>query len=267
MPEARREAERLLAHVRGLDRGGVVARRPDPLDRSDRTRFAALVVRRARREPLQYLTGEQEFRGVALRVDRRVLVPRPETEEVVDALLAIPPPPGARIADLGTGSGCIAIALALARPDLRVAALDRSAGALELARDNAARLGVADRIELREGDLAVPPEEWAGAMEVVVSNPPYVGEDEWRELAPEVRDHEPKEALVPGPTGLEAYEALAPAAARLLVPGGWVVVELGYRSASGARAAFARAGFLAIEVLSDARGIERILRARTGEGR
>jgi release factor glutamine methyltransferase len=243
----------------------VAARRPDPLPPGSSERFRGLLARRERREPLQYLTGEQEFRGLAIRVDRRVLVPRPETEELVDAVLRWPLRRGARVADLGTGSGCIAIALTLARPDWVVAALDRSEDALQVARENAARHGVDGRISFRAGDLAAPPEEWASALDVVVSNPPYVSEEEWRGLAPEVRDHEPKGALVPGPTGIEAYESLAPVAARLLVPDGAAFVELGYGRSGGAREAFDRAGFASIDLFPDVRGIPRILRA-SGRG-
>lgn len=264
MPDARREAERLLAHLLRVDRGAVLAHGSDPLDAAPESALRALVARRARGEPFQYLTGTQEFRGLELVVDRRVLVPRPETEELVEAVLRRPPAQGARVADLGTGSGCIAIALAAARPDLSVAALDRSADALEVARLNAKRIGVADRIDFRLGDFGAPPDAWVGAMQIVVSNPPYVTEDEWRGLAREVREHEPKEALVPGVTGLEAYEVLAPSTGRLLVPGGAAFVELGYRSADGARRSFSSAGFRRIEVIPDLRGIPRILRA---EGR
>lgn len=259
VPEPRREAELLMAHVLGTDRGGVVARRPDSLDPTARKRFSDLLGRRERREPFPYLTGEQEFHGLVFRVDRRVLIPRPETEELVGAVLRAQPRPGARIADLGTGSGCIAVTLAHARADLELLALERSADALDLARENWPRK---ERIVFREGDYADPPSDWVGTMDVVVSNPPYVSEEEWASLAPEVRDHEPKEALVPGPTGLEAYQTVAPAALRLLRPGGLLFVELGYRSEAGARDAVERAGFREIAVSPDLRGIPRILRAQ-----
>jgi release factor glutamine methyltransferase len=193
-------------------------------------------------------------------VNRHVLIPRPETELVVDAVLAASLPPGASVADLGTGSGCIALAIAKARPDLSVQALDSSPQALGVARDNAERLDLAVRFE--HGDLANPPEEWSGRMDVVVSNPPYVSEEEWRTLEPEVRDYEPKGALVPGPTGNEAYEALAPAAFRLLRPGGTLVLELGHTSEAAATRAVNHAGFGETGVLPDLRGIPRILVAR-----
>lgn len=262
VPDPRREAEFLLGFVLGTDRGGVLVRRPEPIDAASADRFEALLTRRAAREPFQYLTGEQEFLGRGFAVDARVLVPRPETEEVVEALLERLDPGARGVADLGTGSGCIAVSVALARPGVRVHALDRSEGALDVARANAVRHGVHDRITFRLGDFAEPPREWLAGMDAVISNPPYVGEDEWRDLAPEVRDHEPKAALVPGPTGDEAYRVVAAAASALLVPGGLLVAELGHRSAAGAAAAARAFGLLAVEVIVDRRGIDRILVAR-----
>lgn len=259
--DAGEEAERLLAWILGTDRGGVVARRPDPLDPGAAARFEAAVARREARVPFQYITGKQEFRGLDFRVDRRVLVPRPETEELVDAALALPLPEGARVADLGTGSGCIAISLAVERPDLQLFALDRSAGALELAGENAERHGAAGRIRFHHGPMESPPADWSGTLDLVVSNPPYVSQADWEGLEPEVRDHEPREALVPGRTGLEAYSRVAGAARELLAPGGRLLVELGYDSESGAREAVAAAGLRTISVRDDLRGIPRILLA------
>jgi release factor glutamine methyltransferase len=236
-----------------------VARRPDPIDECAASRYDDLVARRERREPRQYLFGEEEFRGLTIRVNRHVLIPRPETELFVDAVLERVTPP-ARIADVGTGSGCIAVALAVARPGFEIAAIDSSSEALEVARDNARANRVEARIHFQSGDLASLPDGWA--MDAIVSNPPYVSEEEWATLAPEVRDWEPKQALVPGPTGTEAYAALAPEAFRALRPGGLVAVELGYRSETATRGIFAAAGFESIEVLPDLRGIPRILVAR-----
>jgi release factor glutamine methyltransferase len=266
IPRPRLEAERLLAHVLETDRGGVVARRPDPLAPEAADRFENWVRRRTAREPLQHLTGEQEFFGLVFRVDPRVLVPRQETEGMVDAVLGLDLCPGDQVADLGTGSGCIAVALAVARPDLRIVALDRSEAALDLARANAVRHGVADRIRFVAGDFAAPPSGCRdGEFGAVVSNPPYVSRPEWEKLAPEVRDWEPREALVPGESGLEAYRALAPVARRLLRRDGSLVLELGYGRETGAADAVVAAGLEVVKVLPDLRGIPRVLVARRAE--
>ncbi|HEX5045042.1 MAG TPA: peptide chain release factor N(5)-glutamine methyltransferase [Candidatus Polarisedimenticolaceae bacterium] len=257
----RDEALRLLALALKTDRGGVLARRPDPLPGEAEERLAGLLRRREAREPWQYLTGEAEFHGLTLAVDRRVLIPRPETEEVVDAVLGLGVPPGGRLADLGTGSGCIALAVKAARPDLTVLALERSRDALAVARANARRIGL--EVTFREGDFAEPPQDWTGSLDAVVANPPYVAEGEWGCLAPEVRDHEPRAALVPGETGLEAYRVLLPAAFRLLVPGGALVLELGWRSAAPVSALALAAGFREVAVRDDLRGVPRILVGRT----
>lgn len=229
-------------------------------------RFEAAVERRAAREPYEYIVGEAEFRGRFFGVDRRVLVPRPETEMLVDATLALGLRAGAALADLGTGSGCIAISLALERPDLAIWAVDLSEGALAVARDNAARHGASDRVRFVHGDLGsqnlLPP----GTLDAIVSNPPYVPEAEWRGLEPEVRDHEPREALVPGPTGGEAYATIARASREMLVAGGVLVLELGYRSRDEAAAAIERAGLAVATVRDDPRGIPRVLVARNAEG-
>jgi release factor glutamine methyltransferase len=153
------------------------------------------------------------------------------------------------------------VSIAVERPASRVHALDLSGEALALARENAARHGVAQRIEFRVGDLAAPPADWLGSMDLVVSNPPYVAEAEWRALAPEVRDFEPKLALVPGPTGDEAYPPLARAAFALLRPGGRFVAELGHTSAPGASAGAHAAGLAGLRVIDDLAGIARILTA------
>jgi len=258
----RREAMQLLARLMETDRGGVMARGPDPLPPEIAARFETLVARRVRREPFQYLVGDEEFCGLAFKVDRHVLVPRPETEIVVETVLSLPLDRDVRALDVGTGSGCIATALAVMRPEWSVVALDSSSEALTVARANVERHRVEARVELVEGELSELSAVGSRRFDVVVSNPPYVGEDEWRELAPEVRDHEPKAALVPGPTGLEAYLALAPAAFRALVPGGFLVLELGWRSEPGAREAITAAGFSIIEIRPDLRKIPRVLVAR-----
>ena len=258
----RAEAERLLAARLVCDLGQLIARRERTLDANERSEYEDWVRRRVRREPHQHIVGRWEFHGLELTVDRRALIPRPETEGVVDAALGLDLPMGAAVADLGTGSGCIAVALAVRRSDLALFALDRSAAALELARENAERHGAAERIRFERADFAAPPATWRAAMHAVVSNPPYVAAAAWEQLEPEVRDYDPREALVPGPSGLEAYHALAPAACNLLRPGGQLVLELGHGQADAVRAILVSSGFDAFVVHADLQGIPRVLVAR-----
>jgi len=192
-----------------------------------------------------------------------VLIPRPETELLVDELLALTPAKGTVI-DLGTGSGCIVIAAAVKRTDLHLHALDRSREALDIARGNAARHGVAQRIEFMEGDFSAPPQAWFGTAHTVVSNPPYVREEDWGTLDPEVRDHDPKQALVPGRSGLEAYRGLVPEARRLLRAGGHLILELGAGQADDVSAIVADAGFVSVQVRADFNAVPRLLTARRG---
>jgi release factor glutamine methyltransferase len=260
VPEARREAMALLAHALGVDRGGVLARRPDAVSAEALAAMQGMLSARAERRPLQHLTGRVEFDGLTFEVGPAVLIPRPETEGLVEAIVAWGLPEQAHVVDLGTGSGCIAIALAARRPAWKLTAVERSSEALVVARRNASRQGVDGRITFVPGDF----EEAArrGPFDAVVSNPPYVPEEEWRTLAPEVRDHEPKQALVPGPTGLEAYEAIAPLAQATLGPAGLLALELGWTSEAGVRRIVGRAGFSDVRVLPDLAGIPRVLLAR-----
>jgi len=260
------QALALVGFLLGTDRGGVLVRRREALTARARRRLEGWFERRARREPLQHVIGEQEFLELTLRVDRRALIPRPETEGLVETALALEPPPGARVADLGTGSGCIAVALATRRPDLRLVALDRSPEALALARLNARRHGVRAAIRFVRGDFCRMPRAWHGRMSLVVSNPPYVSEAEWAGLEPEVRDHDPRAALVAGPRGTEAYESLLPAARELLRPGGHIVLELGWGQDRRVAALARGAGLDVLDVRPDHAGIPRVLVARRVEG-
>jgi release factor glutamine methyltransferase len=260
IPDARREAIAVLAAALATDRGGVLAHRPDEVPEAQAAKARSWIASRARRVPLQHLTGVVEFRGLTLEVGPDVLIPRPETEGLVEAVLAAGLPDEARVADLGTGSGAIAVTLSVARPSWRVAALDRSARALAVARRNAARHVVGERIEFVEGDFTVAAP--LAPFDAVVSNPPYVTEDEWRGLEPEVRDHEPKEALVPGPSGVEAYEVIVALAASALRPDGLLALELGHESAPAVTALASSAGLRDVRVLPDLAGIPRILLAR-----
>jgi release factor glutamine methyltransferase len=259
--EARLQAELLLADLIGCDRGGLLVRGREELEPTAARKYEARLRRRARREPLQHITGAEEFCGLRFEVDGRVLVPRPETEGLVEAALELGLAAGAQVADLGTGSGCLAVALAVARPDLHLHALDCSRSALEVARMNAESHGVTRRISFIEGDMASPPAVWRGKMDLVISNPPYVSESEWRALEPEVRDHDPREALVAGQSGLEAYGFLLPAAAILLRPGAVLLLELGYGQAEKVSEMAVEHGFRVIRVNPDFRGIPRVLLA------
>ena len=262
VPEPRREAIALLALALAADRGGVAARHPDPVPRGIEARVAELVAARERRVPLQHLAGRAEFHGLELEVGPDVLIPRPETEDLVDAVLAAGLGPEARVADLGTGSGCIAIALAAAQPGWRLVAVDRSGAALAVAARNAGRHAVSGRVAFVERDFSVVAEDESGTFDAVASNPPYVPEDEWRALQPEVRDHEPRIALVPGPTGNEAYAVVARTARLLLRPGGLLALELGWKSEAAVRGIVGGAGFVEVDVRPDLAGIPRVLMAR-----
>lgn len=267
VPEPRANAEILLAQLLGTDRGGLFVRRRENLDRSVAVRLERWVDRRAGREPLQHITGSQEFHGLSFKVDRRALIPRPETEGLVDALLALDLPEAARVTDIGTGGGCIAVTMAVRRPTLELLALEASAEALALARENAALHGVEQRIRFHHGDLRTPPASWWGRMHAVVSNPPYVSEADWGALEPEVRDHDPRQALLAGPTGYELHADLAPVAFRLLRPAGHLVLEMGSGQSARVGQLLADAGFSEIDIRADLRGIPRVLVAQRGEGK
>jgi release factor glutamine methyltransferase len=225
----RLEAEVLLAHVTGRGRASLLAGLRDELEPPHAGRLEELVARRIGGEPLQYLTGLQEFRSMPFRVDPRVLIPRPETEGVVDeAVRLLRGHPGPRIVDVGTGSGCIAVALAAQLPGAEIVAVDASPDALQVARANAAALAPGASLRFVEGNLLEPVADLAGTVDLIVSNPPYVAAGEVEALPREVRDHEPRAALVSGETGLEAIGALVAAAPELLRPAAALVLEIGH---------------------------------------
>jgi len=227
-------------------------------------RFRDMVGRRAAGEPLQYVLGAWSFRGLDLLVDRRVLVPRPETEWVVEqAIGLLPAEREAVVVDLGTGSGAIALSIAAERwPRVRVVATDRSVEALAVARANLAGLGRrATRVELRQGSWwEALPVELRGTIDLVVSNPPYVAAHDG--LPPEVAAWEPIEALVSGPTGLEAVEVVLAGAGAWLRPEGWVVCEIGDTQADAVRALATSAGLGPVEIRTDLTGRDRMVVAR-----
>ncbi|MBE2213431.1 MAG: peptide chain release factor N(5)-glutamine methyltransferase [Opitutaceae bacterium] len=224
---ARLNAELVIAHALGMNRMKIYLQFERPLTEKELESIRPLVKRRAQREPLAYVLGTAPFGDLTLRVDRRVLVPRPETEQLVeivkDAFAATPP---VRILDLGTGSGALALGLARAFPAARVVAVDASADALALAQDNAAACGLAGQVEFRASDwfAAIRADE---RFDLIISNPPYLTEAEWAEAQPEVRDHEPKPALVAADAGCADLLKIIAAAPRHLAPGGSLFLETG----------------------------------------
>lgn len=225
-------------------------------------RFRSMVERRRAGEPLQYVLGRWGFRQLDLLVDRRVLIPRPETEWVVEQALRRLPDGPATVVDLGTGSGAIALSIAVEHPLARVVATDASADALAVARANLAGTGqAATRVELYEGDWwSALPSGLRGEVDLVVSNPPYVAPSD--PLPPEVADWEPAAALVPGPTGLEALAVIVGGAPAWLCPGGWLVCEIGETQGDAVRRLAADAGLVETDVLADLTGRDRMLVGR-----
>jgi release factor glutamine methyltransferase len=257
LPTGRRDAELLLRHVTGHDRAFLLTSPDAELTPEQWILYEQWLKRRARHEPIQYILGEQEFYGLAFRVTPDVLIPRPETEHLVEAALhRLAHDAPIRIADVGTGSGAIAIALAHELPHAAITALDSSRPALEIARQNAKRHRLADRIRFLESDLlaAVDGEKF----DAIVSNPPYIAESET--LEEQVRDYEPKNALYAGPSGLEVYRRLIPQAWGASKPGGWLLLEIGH----GQRDALAvlLAQWSEVEFVNDLQGIPRVACAR-----
>ncbi len=243
------EARTLLGHVLGMRRERLIAHPQTPVPAAATARFAALAARRRTGEPMAYLLGAQEFHGHHLSVTRDVLIPRPETELLVDtALELLAGTPAARVLDLGTGSGAIAIALALAQPDWTVVATDRSAAALCVARHNAQRLGA--RLHLLAGDWWLPV---GGRFDLIVSNPPYIARDDVHLAA---LGHEPRTALTDEADGLGPLRTIIGGAAARLDDGGWLLVEHGYDQGAAVRELMSRERF-APRTLRDLAGLER----------
>ena len=260
---ARLDAEVLLAHVRGCQRILLYTAFDTPVSDAERARFRELVKRRGDGEPVAYLVGNREFFSLPFAVSPAVLVPRPETEGLVVRVIDLCKPlTASRIIDVGTGSGAIAVTLAKHLPRARLVATDISPAALAVARENAARHGVAERIEFLECDLLSAPQA-AGPWDVIVSNPPYVRDDEFDALPRDVRLHEPKGALVAGPTGVEVVVRLAADAVGSLAAGGWLVVEIGPVVAAAAERALAAVpGLVPGPTLPVMAGLPRIVQAR-----
>src|SRR3977135_597032 len=287
IPSAPLAAELLLMHTLGRDRTWLYAHSEQDLDAATRERYFSLMGRRASGVPTQHLTGHQEFWGLDLEVTPDVLIPPPETQHVIEVVLerlAIAAGNAAsqrdaayRIADVGTGSGCIAVALAHEFPGARITATDISAAALEVARRNAARHGVESRIDfiesnlleslLHEARLTNPPSFPVRAGEsrlfdAIASNPPYIGRNEAATLPREVREHEPDSALFGGEMGTEMYAPLIAQAAALLKPDGIVALELGHNSAEHVSRLLTAPVWSDLSLTSDLSGIRRVACAR-----
>ncbi len=263
VPNARFDAEVLLAHAAQQNRAWLVTHGTDPLDPGLDRIFQETIARRARREPLQYLLGTQEFWGLEFRVTPAVLIPRPETELVVEtALQRLAGRETPVIVDLCTGSGCIAVSLAHEKPHARVFAIDSSPEALAVARENARRHETSGRIRFFEGDLFAPLGELslAANVDIVTANPPYVPAGDYEGLQPEVRDYEPQAALLAGPAGTDVALRIVADAPAYLRPGGLLIMEMGIGQADALQRAIADIGQCRnIAVLQDLAGIDRVI--------
>ena len=254
------DAELLLRHVLGWDRGALLSRQTEDLTADQEVLFLSLVAEREARRPLQHLTGIQAFYGRDFVVTPEVLIPRPETEVLVEAALELlSASQRAVVIDVGTGTGCIALTLASERPAAEVHAVDISHEALEVARTNARRLGLEGRVRFYQGDLTTPLRDMVRRVDLVASNPPYVAAADIAGLMPEVRDHEPRLALLPVPDASRMYRRLAAGARRLLRPGGTLVVEIGQGLAEEVSAICGREGLRVERVVPDLRGIPRVV--------
>ncbi len=268
-------AELLLMHTLGHDRTWLYAHPEDPLNEPHREKYLSFIAQRAGGVPVQHLTGHQEFWGLEFEVTPDVLIPRPETEHVIEVALerlAIPSGTGSprrnatlRIADVGTGSGCIAVALAHELPSAHIIATDISAAALAVARRNAERHAVEPRIEFVECNLLEAvfrdPKTGEHSFDLIVSNPPYIGRNEAATLPVEVSKHEPGSALFGGETGVELYSPLIEQATKLLRPGGVLVLELGHNSADHVLRLLETPDWNLVSVTKDLAGITRVASA------
>jgi release factor glutamine methyltransferase len=260
---AGQEAFWIVEHVLHLPAHHVVAGRDRLLSHAERMAVRGLIGRRVGREPLQYILGTQEFCGLEFDVNQAVLIPRPETELLVQYVAhRIPLERQATIVDVCTGSGCIAVAIARLRPHARVIATDLSTPSLDVARRNAVRHAVGDRITWLEGDLLAPlvEQELEGRIDIIVSNPPYIAEADWATLQPEVRLFEPRGALVAGPQGAELHERLLHESGRYLAPGGALIMEIGAGQARTMRRIVDQvSGYRFHQLVYDEAGLERVV--------
>ena len=254
---ARLEAEWLLCEVLSLDRVGLYLNFDKPLQECELAAYRTMVVRRAKREPLQHILGTQEFMGLEFKTTAAALIPRHDTEVLVNEALRVSP--AARtVLDIGSGSGCVAIVLARNLPAASMVSVDISAEALELARRNADLNGVT--VDFRQGSLFGPVGE--GRFDLIVSNPPYIPAAHIASLEPEVREYEPQVALDGGADGLDFYRLIIPSAPGHLNAGGWLLVEVGAGQSGAVTEMFAKNGFSAIFSAKDPAGIDRVVAGR-----
>jgi release factor glutamine methyltransferase len=261
---ARLDAELLLGEVLGMQRLQLYTSFDRPMEPSELDAYRELVRRRGQREPVAYILREREFYGRPFAVDRRVLIPRPDTEILVDEVLEqLGEDTEGVVLDYGTGSGCIGLSLLAERPHWKLLAIDASRDALEVARANAASLELAERAGFVHSDgLSRVPERFEGQLLALVANPPYVPLKDRPGLAPDVRDHEPESALHAGPDPLLHYRRLATEAARWLADDGLLAVEVGFGQAEAVRGLFDAAGYTDLAVRADLSGIDRVVRGR-----
>lgn len=255
-PTALADAVTLLMHSLDVDRPTLIAHPERLLDREQQAEYQRLIERRLRFEPIQYISGTQDFYGLALRVSPAVLIPRPETELLVESALAhLSHDRALRIVDVGTGSGAIALALATHLPQATITAVDLSLDALDIAQSNIREHGLSDRIRILKSDLLESMEN-EPPFDAIVSNPPYVARGDAPTLHPQVRDFEPHAALFAGYSGLDIYRSLIPQAERLLKPGGLLALEFGFGQADDLRAMLAQ--WRTPTLLDDLQGIPRV---------
>lgn len=262
----RLDAELLLARVLGFDRIKLYTHFDRPMSPEELTDYRALVKRRVQGEPVAYLLGTKGFWSLDLKVDERALIPRPETEVLVEeALELLSEDEDATVVDVGTGTGAIALALATERPGLRVVATDVSSDALDLARDNAALLDLDEQVEFVQGDMLAGVDPADLPCKMIVSNPPYVAEDERGEVMVDVKDYEPEGALFAGADGLDVIGPLVEAAFKALEPGGHFLCEIGYRQADAVRSLLEDAGFVDVAIRKDYSEHDRVACAKKPE--
>lgn len=255
--DAALDAEVIARHILGWDRADLIVRGRDPEPADFPARFDALVARRAAREPVAQIIGSREFWGLEFEVTPDVLIPRPETEIVVEEALAFAAAhPCRNVIDVGTGSGCLAVSIAHELPDVHVTAVDASAAALEVARRNAARHGVEDRVTLHHGDVL---EGFSGRADLIVSNPPYVPDADAAFMQEDVVRYEPYMALFGGSTGFEVIERLFRQAPDHLAPGGQLIVEFGFGQAEQVKTLAEAAGWRIVRVRNDLQSIPRTI--------